>query len=80
MIRVRIELVPFGQEHRAETLQLLTIANIGGTHDMGEYECVLHGRSNLLAKAYVSEWPRLEKDAAALVHEALTLMGYGMPR
>lgn len=79
MLRVRIELVPYGQEDRARTLQTLTIANVGGTEERGEYRCQMEMPGGVLT-TYLRDWPRLERDAAALVHEALSRLGYGEER
>lgn len=78
MLRIKIDLVPYGDESRVRTLQTLTIANTGGTEVRGEYDCVLRdGEGNRLRHARLTNWPRLGRDAAALVHEALRQMGYG---
>jgi hypothetical protein len=41
MLRCTIELVPGGDESRARVIGLVEIANIGGTHEVGEYTVVL---------------------------------------
>ena len=78
MLRVTIDLIPHGQEDKARTLQTLTITNVGGTDVRGEYDCVLRDDVGLpLRRAHITNWARLGRDAAALVHEALSRMGYG---
>lgn len=79
MIRATIELVPYGQEAQARTLHRLTICNIGGTSERGKYVCQLNEGDSVWGhkSAYIYDWPRKERDAAALVHEALSRMGYG---
>jgi hypothetical protein len=41
MIRVTIELLPGGNETGKRTIGLVEIANVGGTHDLGNYAVVL---------------------------------------
>jgi hypothetical protein len=41
MIRCTIELLPGGDEDRKRTIGLVEIANVGGTHEKGNYVCVL---------------------------------------
>lgn len=78
MLRVKIDLIPHGDEAKARTLQTLTIANTGGTARSGDYVALLSDDSGLLIeRTTITHWPRLERDAAALVHEALRQMGYG---
>jgi len=73
MLRVRIELVPHGIESAARTLQTLTVANVGGTDERGIYACQLADeRRRVTHTATITDWPRLERDAAELVHEALS--------
>lgn len=38
MLRVTIEIVPFGYNDLARTLDIITISNIGGTLERGNYE------------------------------------------
>ena len=80
MLRVTIELIPYGQEGEARTLQMLTIMNTGGTAERGTYLYTFDdGNGGLpgLSIGRIENWPRPERDAAALVHEALSRMGYG---
>lgn len=78
MLRVTIELLPYGQEDKARTLQTLTIMNVGGTAERGTYICTLTDEFPFpVCTDVIEDWPRLERDAAALVHEALSRMGYG---
>lgn len=73
MLRVRIELVPHGIESAARTLQTLTVANVGGNAYRGEYRAELREEGRARAQTTViTDWPRLERDAVALVHEALS--------
>lgn len=72
MLRVRIELVPQGQESQARTLQTLTVTNVGGNAYRGEYRAELREEGHARAQTIlITDWPRLERDAAELVHEAL---------
>lgn len=41
MIRCTFELLPHGDESRARVIGLMEIANVGGTHEMGDYHVVL---------------------------------------
>lgn len=78
MLRITIDLIPNGQEDKARTMQTLTITNVGGTDVRGEYDCVLRDDVGIpLRRAHITNWARLGRDAAALVHEALSRMGYG---
>lgn len=75
MLRIRIELVPHGDESAARTLQTLTITNIGGDAYRANYRAELSQEGHARAEvAYVTVWPRLDRDAAALVHEALSCL------
>lgn len=38
MIAIKVELWPFGDESRAKEIGRAYIANVGGTHDRGDYE------------------------------------------
>ena len=40
MLRITIELVPFGEEEEATTISELCIANVGGTQHTADYEVV----------------------------------------
>lgn len=73
MLKVRIELAPEGNESAARTLRTLAIANVDGTSERGTYSCTLRDEQGIpLRHAVITDWPRLDRDAAALVHEALS--------
>lgn len=38
MIYVRVELWPFGQKEKAKVIGEMTVGNIGGTDEVGDYE------------------------------------------
>lgn len=77
MIRVQIELVPANGGYEKQ-LFLMEICNIGGTPQRGEYRCHLwNEQDDTTQVAHITGWPRKQRDAAALVHEALSRMGYG---
>lgn len=80
MIVARIELHPAGGGS-ARKLMTLHIVNVGGTEVRGDYRAaLLDAEGNRLRTATVTGWTRLGRDAAALVHEALSAMGYGGER
>lgn len=62
MIRITVELVPFGIEERAHVIAKGTIANDGtGTHNHGNYVCELRSakRGNrLMGRGMVAGFPR----------------------
>lgn len=68
MLRVTIDLWPFGEEQYKKTLGTIDIVNDGsGNHTVGYYNVTLSdGRTGK-----VSGWPRLTSDAFDLVLEAL---------
>lgn len=77
MIRVQIELVPADGSYEKQ-LFLMEICNTGGTSQRGEYQCDLwNEQDGTTQTARITGWPRRKRDAAALVHEALSRMGYG---
>lgn len=41
MLRCTIELLPGGDESRARAIGVVEIANVGGTHEVGNYSVVL---------------------------------------
>lgn len=41
MLRVTVELVPYGEEFAKRTLYELRICNVGGTQAVGDYDLVL---------------------------------------
>ncbi len=51
MIRVRIELLPFGDASKARLLQELLIANVGGTADAGNYSVALSHSTTIKPEA-----------------------------
>lgn len=77
MLRVTIDLLPQGDEAQARTLQTLTITNVGGTLQRGDYTALLSDDKGLYVhRAKFHYWPRHKEkaDAAALVAEALRRM------
>ncbi len=73
MLRVTVELVPFGDESRAKEIGMLLIANDGeGTHESGNYAYVYGytDRDVPLARGTVKKFPR-SQGAWALVKKIL---------
>ena len=73
MLRVTVELVPFGDESRAREIGMLLIANDGeGTHESGNYAYVYGytDRDVPLARGTVKKFPR-SQGAWALVKKIL---------
>lgn len=80
MLRAEIRLLPFGEEEEVRTLQTLTIANIGGDRQHGDYHAVLVDHDTGLTRGtQIKGWRRLEHDAADLVREVLTRLSPGRP-
>mgnify|MGYP001580238924 CR=1 FL=1 len=74
MLRVTIELVPFGIENQKRTLGTLIIANDGtGTPTRGNYEAHFYSRNNRRShKVYtVHGFPRQTKSAWNLIWRLL---------
>lgn len=74
MIRVTIELVPYGDEARAEVLHEILIANDGsGTLARGNYAASLTRRSSAAVwkTARVDDFPRQRKNAYHLLKAVL---------
>ena len=72
MIRVTIELLPFGEEARRSTLATVNIANQGTTNKKGEtYYAVekCNADGSFASRLYV--WHRRSDGVAALVRKAL---------
>lgn len=55
MLRLTLEMVPFGVERDKYQIGIVEIANVGGDHEIGNYVAVL-GRSD--KKARVSKFSR----------------------
>lgn len=86
MIRVTIELVPWGKEHLKQTIAEAVIANTGeGDHETGHYDAILRERVTQgnqppfynpdgvieQATSHVSEFPRLKEGAWELLFYVL---------
>lgn len=78
MIYIRIELWPGGDRRRARTLGEATIANVGGTAAVGDYEAKLMKspeyakRPGVWKKARIEGFPRLRLGPWELLLAALT--------
>ena len=73
MLRVTVELVPFGDESRAREIGMLLIANDGeGTHESGNYAYVYGytDRDVPLARGTIKKFPR-NQGAWALIKKIL---------
>ena len=57
MLRCTIEILPGGSEERKRTLGVVEIANVGGTHEVGNYVVVLK-KSPPLYGALKAAWRR----------------------
>lgn len=76
MLRVTVELVPWGVESEKKTLGTMIIANDGtGTHQRGNYNVRRYGRRGItkkpLREARVENWPRLSRSVWELVRTCL---------
>lgn len=74
MIRVTIELIPFGREDhpRRQVLASGKIANVGGTDADGKYIVELYDKAGRLWKAgHVNHFPRKRLLAWDLLYRAL---------
>jgi hypothetical protein len=68
MLRVTIELVPHGVESMKRTIATARIVNDGtGDHSIGNYTYTVKGAERILAEGRVTGFPRLAKDAWALL-------------
>jgi hypothetical protein len=79
MLRVTVELVPFGFEERKRILGTIVIANDGtGTHSTGHYDVqqfAVNGRR--MKRKRVENHARLKDSVWKLVAKALKAMGHG---
>lgn len=74
MIRVTVELLPYGMEDHKETLGVAYIANDGtGTQNVGNYnvEFMKHGGKGLYKRTRVEGFPRRRLLAWDLLYRAL---------
>jgi hypothetical protein len=71
MLRVTLEMVPFGQEDRKRTIGVLEVSNIGVNEDLGDYLIELEepDKSGVEVE-YIKKYPR-SKGAWTLVRRAL---------
>lgn len=78
MIRVTIELVPFGDETKKEPVGVLEISNaLTGSSELGDYIYALEGKRwrevpPIHKGGRIKEWPRSKKNIWALVHAILS--------
>lgn len=82
MIRVTVDLVPFGFEHRKRTLGIIQIANVGGDRNTGHYNVTQlsrpseEGTCRVVKKGEVNNHPRLRKSVWNLIAKALRSVGH----
>lgn len=80
MIRVTVELIPYGDEShpRRQILGTAKIANVGGTATLGHYRYELRGkRGQRIRSGVVSGFPRKRLLAWDLLSRALKDAGRG---
>src|SRR3546814_9575649 len=51
MLRITVELVPFGDETQAREIAVASIGNVGGSADLGDYAYTLSAEASPLAPA-----------------------------
>lgn len=79
MVRVTVELIPFGREEGKRTLGVLEIANTGeGDEHVGHYRYTLRGRlDKKMSAGRIEGWPRLRRHVWDLVTRVLRDDGRG---
>lgn len=70
MLRVTVEIVPYGVEKNAKVIERMLIANVGTEHNIADYEFVQTDSGNRWA-GEIRNFPR-DWGAWALIREALT--------
>ena len=78
MLRVTVEVLPYGDEAQASNIAKLDIINVGGTRERGNYETRLFKNAsaeNFLQTDLVG-YDRLNNDVFNLVSHALQEHGY----
>jgi hypothetical protein len=69
MLRLTLEMVPFGQEEKKRTIGMLEVSNIGVNENVADYRAVFT-KGNLSVTSWVKGFQR-SKGAWALVKKAL---------
>ena len=77
MLRISIELVPYGRGEFAKLIGRGSIGNISGLRDLSNYRCTFEedswkGRVHGPYSGVLTAWPRDEHGAWEIVHAALT--------
>lgn len=78
MIRVTVELVPWGDETQKRTIATADITNVGGDDAWGEYRAEFHGETpgpRPMARTFVKRFARKQENVWRLIHEALFQWG-----
>jgi hypothetical protein len=76
MLRITIELVPYGQERFAKVVGRGSIGNISDLTDLSDYRCTFEenawkGRVHGPYSGVLTGWPRCKHGAWEIVHAAL---------
>lgn len=74
MIRVTVELVPYGIEEKKQTLEVLEIANVGGNSIKGEYSLQEPNKTSWSRDVF-KHWR--DESVYRLIYHALKFMGHG---
>lgn len=58
MLRLTLEMVPFGDESKKYNIGTLTISNVGGDGDVGHYDCWMKQPRHKQTHCTISDYPR----------------------
>ncbi len=77
MLRITIELVPYGRQEFAKVIGRGSIGNISDLTDLSDYTCTFDedswkGRVRGPYSGVLTGWPRNQRGAWEIVHAALT--------
>jgi hypothetical protein len=79
MLRMRIELVPFGREEEKATLATMLVSNVGGGMHTGSYAVEFTSDKDGKLTCVIRAFPRTRLHAVHLVARALKQLGYVEP-
>jgi len=79
MLRMRIELVPFGREEDKTTLATMLLSNVGGGMHTGSYAVEFTSDKDGKRTCEIRGFPRTRLHAVHLVARALQQLGYVEP-
>lgn len=80
MLRMRIELVPFGREEERMTLATMLVSNVGGGSHTGSYAVEFTSDKDGERTCVIPAFPRTRLHAVHLIARALKQLGYVYPK